>query len=82
MSDKLRARAEELAKKLDIDLMYARRQGADPLPIIRAIILTGMREALREKVTLEMAEDAWQERPRSYGEIFRLMAEARARGLE
>lgn len=49
MSDKLRARAQELAEIVDRDLNSAKSINVDPVAHIKSAILAGMREALREE---------------------------------
>jgi len=84
MSDKLRARARELAAPI-----ATRHSEVDGMPMIdfrlqeriTADILTGMREALREEPTEKMLKIAYSQ-ANGHHDAWNLMAEARARGLE
>jgi len=74
MTDKLRARARELAERVDRDLNSAKSINVDPVAHIESALLQYAREALREGPDVYMSEIARI--------VWRDEAEARARGLE
>ena len=76
MTDKLRQRARELSE----DARY-RLEDMGVTNAIEAAILQGMREALREEPDIKMGYITPSYRTKAI-EIFKLMAESRARGLE
>jgi hypothetical protein len=76
MTDKLRARAKELA----LNAYESSPFGDEKIRAIEAAILTGMREALREEPDEGMMLAGYN----TVGDrnVYSVMAEARARGLE
>ncbi len=83
MSDKLRARARELAEEIANPFLMTK--ALITVDAIEAAILTGMCEALREEPDegmLMKGTDAARCTGRTAHDCFNAMAEARARGLE
>jgi len=83
MTDKLRARAEELAAKAAY-LYMTSREPVDLPDLIKTTVLTGMREALREEPDDDMIKAAAHVAAHGggSGDIWNAANEARARGLE
>jgi len=87
MSDKLRARARELAEEIANPFLMTK--AVVTVEAINSAILAGMREALMEEPDEAMASIGWAlmtENKIKMADIpakcFRVLAEARARGLE
>jgi hypothetical protein len=79
MSDKLRARARELALSAYWTTPFDVEKQVNA---IEAVILQGMREALREEPNSEEMELAYALSGISIKAMWREIAESRARGLE